>query len=116
VKIDSSWEGEEWGETESECTSSSIGFELRRSGSQTDVDDIHYICERLATEQRPVDSLTIDDGLVEGQEKHLVREQILRPWITREFFHLIQAFLMTRSPREWLNGTGEIRLLTSRLQ
>jgi len=115
-KIDSSWEGEEWGETDPECTSSSIGFELRRSHSQTVVENIHYVCERLATEQRPVDSLTIDDGLVEGQEKHLMREVILRPWITREFFHLMQAFLMTRSPRDWLNGSGEIRLLTSRLQ
>lgn len=116
VKIDSSWEGEEWGETDSKCTVSAIGYELRRSDSQTDVDDIHYVCKRLATKQRPADSLTIDDGLVEGKERHLVRELILRPWITREFFHLIQAFLMTRSPRDWMNGLGEIRLLTSRLQ
>ena len=116
VKVDSSWEGEEWGETDSECTVSAVGYELRRSGSETELKDIHYVCERLATKQRPEDSLTIDDGLVEGQEKHLVRELILRPWITREFFHLIQAFLMTRNPRDWMNGSGEIRLLTSRLQ
>jgi hypothetical protein len=114
-KIDSGWNEVEWAETKTGC-SSAVGYELRRSGSQTKVVDIHYVCDRLASTQRPVESLTIEDGLVEGQERHLVRELVLRPWITREFFHLIQAFLMTRNTRDWLNGSGEIKLLTGRLQ
>lgn len=126
-----------WNTVDNDCTDSVVGWESRRSNDDFLIDDIQNVCETILGKQEdfefddegnrvstgvysftpaPIEDLTIDDGLTQGNEEFLVREIVLKPWIVREFIHLLQLFLLTRTPRDWLNGESEIRLRSHSLQ
>ena len=82
-----------------------------RNGSTEDIEDIEDAIKRIYDSAPPRMEVTNTHGLVLGQEHIMVRELVLRPWITREFCNLLHAFLLTAAPRYWLHGKSEIRIL-----
>lgn len=82
-----------------------------RHGSTDDLEDIEYAINKIFDSTPPRIEITNTQGLVLGQEHIMVRELVLRPWITREFCNLLHAFLLTAAPRYWLHGKSEIRIL-----
>jgi len=86
-------------------------IEMLQSEDSNLVDELEYVLGRMMRPRRPKRSLGIEAGLVAGYEEVVIKQEVLSPWVRKEFFHNIALFLYTRSPKYWRNGQAEIWLI-----
>lgn len=88
-----------------------IDKEMDQTGDEAMLEDLRYKLGRLTRGRRIPRQLTSEHGLVQGLERGLIWQEVIRPWLTDEFVNCLGFFLMTRKPKYWRNGTAEILLV-----
>ena len=82
-----------------------------QTGDEAMLEDLRYKLGRLTRGRRIPRQLTSEHGLVQGLERGLIGQEVIRPWLIDEFVNCLGFFLMTRKPKYWRNGTAEILLV-----
>ena len=88
-----------------------IENEMVQTGDEAMLEDLRYKLGRLTRGRRIPRQLTSEHGLVQGLERGLIGQEVIRPWLIDEFVNCLGFFLMTRKPKYWRNGTAEILLV-----
>ena len=88
-----------------------IENEMVQTGDEAMLEDLRYKLGRLTRGRRIPRQLTSEHGLVQGLERGLIGQEVIRPWLTDEFVNCLGFFLMTRKPKYWRNGTAGILLV-----
>lgn len=88
-----------------------IDIEMKQTGDEAVLEDLRYKLGRLTRGRRIPRQLTSEHGLVQGLERGLIGQEVIRPWLIDEFVNCLGFFLMTRKPKYWRNGTAEILLV-----
>ena len=108
--IDSEYDPAMWLHLSKANFKKALEAEERQTGSETEIEDIQYLADRITRGSRSVKQLTSQHGLVAGLEKGLISKHVIQPWIALEFINCLKYYLMTRMPNFWRNNKSEIWL------